>query len=75
MLTALTPALIRSTRDAAGLTQSEFGLLLGISVRMIADYEHSDHGPRRLAAAHRSTRIILALVCQRPDILADLRAI
>lgn len=58
------PTVVEARRNA-GLSQSEFAELLGVSVRTLQDWEQGRRRPSRAAAS------LIRIARQRPDVLRE----
>jgi putative transcriptional regulator len=60
------PTEVRPIREAAGLSQSAFAALLGVSVRTLQDWEQRRRKPAGAALA------LLRIAERRPDVLREI---
>lgn len=59
------PEQIVATREAVGLSQAEFALMLGISPRTLQDWEQGRRQPNQPAQS------LLTVASKRPDIIRE----
>ncbi|MEI6068629.1 MAG: helix-turn-helix domain-containing protein [Methylococcaceae bacterium] len=66
--TVIPVSLVLATRSKTGLTQAQFAVLLGVSVRTLQDWEQGRREPSGAA------KTLLRIAEQHPEVLLDLAA-